>query len=165
MRQVTLSLAIFFTLSLIISCQSGPSQADQDYQKLLMQEDSIAQADQMLQTEHDRLMNEHQQLRQQLEAMANPDTTLLETLAGQDAMMANHEAILQKHQQLRQSHDELKQKMQTGNMSNDEKEAQVDEMRNNQETMLDEIQQMRNENDDFRKTHENIRDKMQNGKM
>lgn len=163
-----LSLPLLVGIGFILSCNNGPSQAETDYQKLLTMEDSLTQVHQSLQSEHQQLKSEHDQLQQQLQGMANVDSSLLRDMAEQDVILANQEATFQKHQQIMQSNDEFKQKHASGNLSDAEIQAQVDQMRQDQQMMMDENDQIRDELDKIHDTNQNVRDKIHdnnNGNM
>lgn len=147
------------------SCETGPSEAENRYQEMLTEHDSLMQIHQQMMTNIQTVENEHQQMTQQLQAAAQPDSTLLAELAQEAVMLAEVKATMAKHQSMQEAHNQFKEKHAAGGLTDAEIDAQVDQMMSDHDMMQDDHDTMTNVIEQIQETHQKVREHLAGNTM
>lgn len=138
MKNIKVILATILTGAIAWSCQSGPSKADQDYQKISSQMDSIKNINDSLKNEQQGVMSQYNSIKANMDTMKNVDSTKMANLAKYPVMFQDQDASFKKIDAMLSSEQDFSAKQKEGSLSDKEIEAQVDVMKKDQREIMDE---------------------------
>jgi chromosome segregation ATPase len=122
-------LMIFVVAAIAMtSCDNDRQNLSDSFDKLQRESDSLLQNHNALKSHHDMHVASHASVNERMAGATLQDSSWLETLANHEVVLRGHEAEIQKVEQLFEGHRELKANF--GNLTTEEKQAQIDAMSN-----------------------------------
>lgn len=161
MKHLIWLLMPIFASFLIFGCDSGKKQLMDEYNTLLVQEDSLAANGLDLLARHQQLAQNQEELMLQLETVENPDTAFLARMQDNEVILQSQIATFEKHEQLRVAHDAFQQEHVLDDMSAPEIKAQVDQMMQDHQEMMAEHQQIYRELSEIDQEHTEAREMLE----
>lgn len=161
MKHLIWMLIPIFTGFLILGCDSGNQQLMDEYNTLLVQEDSLAANGLDLLARHQQIAQNQEELMVQLETVENPDTAFLARMQDNEVILQSQIATFEKHEQLRVAHEAFRQEHVLEDMSVPEIKAQVDQMMQDHQEMMAEHQQIYRELTEIDHEHAEAREKLE----
>jgi chromosome segregation ATPase len=134
----TILMILFVAAFAMTSCENDRQKLSDSFDKLQKESDSLFQNHNALKSHHEMHIASHVSVIERMSGLKLKDSTWMEKLAKQEAVLKSHEAEFQKVEQLFAGHNELKSNF--PNLSTEEKQAQIDVMSDD----LDEIKEIQN---------------------
>jgi hypothetical protein len=159
MKKLCILFIFIATAFLAVGCDSKKKDLAKQSETLMKEGDSIEVSHQEFEEIHKGMMTEHEKFTEQLKAMEVQDSTLLGDLAKHEVILKRHDAIILSHAELIGGHKQLEADF--DQLSEVEMEAQIKQIKEDQDKMLKEHTTMEEEHEMMMKEHEVIKKTME----